>query len=330
MGTADFLAELPIGGGQHLFSAGYEILHEWFGRYDTQDHTNHRGHADLKLNYVPFTLDIADVYEITESRANTEFTDRIKREENAFHSLLEVPFASFFLENEITDFDERFDRAIDAGFDHNLLTVYQRVGYDITPSTQVLAEYSFINIDYFNVEDRDGDGHQYMLGMRGNLTERIAYQIWGGAQHRIYDEEIRPDFNDFVFRSALQWDPSELSQIVLRGDRAVQESTFDNQSFYTRHRVELGWNHQIAERWFWKSHAMVGYNDYSRITVVRATSEEETRRDYLWDVGTGIEYRMPNDIVTLVLDFKHSARASNLDNLDYVANEITAGVRASF
>ena len=46
--------------------------------------------------------------------------------------------------------------------------------------------------------------------------------------------------------------------------------------------------------------------------------------------GTGLEYTMPNDIVSFVLDYSYAARDSNFNGLDYNANEISAGVRASF
>jgi hypothetical protein len=322
-------AELPLGGGQHLLTAGYGFTREWFNRFGTQDHTDHRVKGGLNLNFVPFTLDIENEYERTVSRANTEFTERIQRDENAFHSLLEVPFASFFLENEITDFDITYDRPVDAVFDHNLFTVYQRVGYDMTPNTQLLGEYAFINIDYDNTASRNGDGHQYMLGMRGKFTERIAYQAWGGVQHRIYDEDIRPDFNDFVARAAIQWDPTESNRFLWRVDRAPQESTFDGQSYYTRNRTELTWRLQIAERWFINTGGMYGYHEYSRISR-RVTGEDETRRDHVYDVGTGLEYRMPNDILSLAVDYRHTGRSSNLTGLDYEANEISMGVKASF
>ena len=325
------LAELPLSGGQHLLSGGYRATHEWFNRFSDQDHTDHRANVGLNLNFVPFTLDIEDVYEQTVGRANTEFTDRVKRNENAFHSLLEVPFASFFLENQITDFDISYDRSVDAVFDHNLFTMYQRVGYDLSPNTQILGEYAYIDVCYDqNVfGDRDGNAHQYMIGMRGKLTERMAYQAWGGVQHRIYDADIRPDFNDFVARGAVQWDPSDLNQFIVRADRGPQESTFDGQSFYTRNRVELSWRRQLAERWYLNSHGMYGFHEYSRVTV-QSSGVQATREDDVYDAGVGIEYRMPNDIVSLILDYKHAGRTSNITGLDYETNEISAGVKATF
>ncbi len=326
----EMLAELPLAGGQHLLSGSYVITRELFERFDSQNHTDQRGTVGLKLNYVPFTLDVEDTYEETTSRADTEFTGRIKRDENAFHSLLEIPFAQFFLENEITDFDESFSRPTDKVFDHNNFTLYQRVGYDMAPTMQILAEYAYLHTDYPNVDDRDGNGNQFMLGMRGNFTERIAYQAWAGAQYRIYDESTRPDYNNFVMRSAILWQPSEINTLMLRGERAPQESTFDNQSFYTRNRVELTWRRQIAERWSLNTHGMYGYNEYSRITKDTVLGVETTRRDHVWDAGTGLEYKMPNDIITLVIDYRYAARDSNFSSLNYNANEISAGVRASF
>ena len=74
----------------------------------------------------------------------------------------------------------------------------------------------------------------------------------------------------------------------------------------------------------------VAYNEYSRITIQPLTGLQRTRHDYVWDAGAGIEYRMPNDIVSIVLDYRFTSRESNLDGLGYQASEISAGVRASF
>jgi len=326
----DMNAELPLGGGQHLASAGASFVREVFGSFDSQNHTDYRLHGGLKLNYVPFTLDIEDIFEETETRSNTEFTSRTNREENAFHSLLEVPFSQFFLENEILNFTVDYGTVGNRVFDHNLFTVYQRVGRDMTPNTQVLGEFAYINVNYTEVEDRDGDGFQYVGGLRGNFTEFIAYQAWLGVQHRIYDESIRPDFNGLVSRGALQYKPTELSTWILKGDRGPQESTFNDQSFYTRNRLELSWKRRVHERIYWNSHGSAGYHEYSRITVRPLTSESETRRDWRWDAGTGLEYKLPNDIVSLTLDYRYVNRESNLDGLDYEGNEISVGAKAYF
>lgn len=327
---AEGVAELPLGGGQHLLSGGYGIVREIFNRFDSQNHTDYKGWLGLKLNYVPFTLDLEDVFENTVSRSNTEFTDRIERDENAFHSLLQIPFSRFFLENEITNYTVDYGLRGDAVFNHNLFTLYQRVGYDWAPNTQVLVEYAYINVDYTEINDRDGDGNQFMLGMRGNLTQLIAYQAWAGAQYRLYDDATRPDFNGFVVRAALQYQPTEFNIFTLKGDRGPQESTFDNQSYYTRNYLELNWRRQIHERIYWTTLGNVSYNEYSRITVRPSTSEAETRRDWQMEAGTGLEYRMPNDIVSVFVDWRYVQRASNLDGLDYEGNEVSAGVRASF
>jgi hypothetical protein len=116
----------------------------------------------------------------------------------------------------------------------------------------------------------------------------------------------------------------------LRADRAPQESTFDSQSFYTRNRVELTWRRQIAENWFVNSHGMVGYHEYSRITDVPLTSEDLTRRDSTWDAGASLEYHLTNKLVSVVLDYRYAARDSSIEGLDYGANEISVGVRATF
>ena len=39
---------------------------------------------------------------------------------------------------------------------------------------------------------------------------------------------------------------------------------------------------------------------------------------------------MPNEIVSITLDYNFSSRDSDFSELDYDANEISAGIRATF
>ena len=320
--------ELPLGGGQHVISASYDTFTEWFARYGSQDHTDHIVGLGAKLNFVPFSLSLDDRFLRTVGRSGTEFTARVPRDENTVHGLLEIPFAAFFIESEASYLSQDYLNSSESAFIHNDLDVFQRIGIDISGNNQFLAEYGYKNLNYTKNKDRNGDANQFMLGLRGNWTERISYQAWGGAQYRIYDTSSLPDFNGFVMRAAVQYSISDASTLTLRGNRLPQESTFDGQSFYVGNQAELDWKQQIAERIFFHTRESLNYNEYSRITVLNNT--ERTRRDYVWQTGVGLEYFMPNNLVSFTLDYRFNARESNTALLGYDAQEITAGVRASF
>jgi hypothetical protein len=324
----DLRAELPLNGGQHLLHAGYRAVVEWFERHGDQDHDDHTGTLGADLNFVPFTLSVEDTLTRTVDRADTEFTTRVQRDENTFRGLLEVPFSMFFLESEVYDFDVSYDNVLNQVFDHHEFNFYQRAGYDWTPSTQLMVEYGYKNLSYNNNDTRDGDANQFAFGARGHLTELVTYQAWLGAQYRIYDEDARPDYNGLIARAALRWDMSEQSRLELRGDIAPQESTFDGQSFYVRHRIEGELRRQLAERIFLNARAGVDYNEYSRITVRDNT--ERTRRDYQYFTAAGLEYLMPNDLVSFFGEYMFQARDSNTALLDYDDQKVTGGVRARF
>lgn len=324
----DVRAELPLNAGQHLLSGAYITNSEFFNRFDSQDHTDHLVRGNLDLNFVPFTFNIEDTFERTEERSNTEFTNRIERYENVLHTLLEVPFAQFFVENEIIDFNEDYRATVFDDLDYNDFGTYQRVGYELTPATQILLEHAYRLFNYDN-DSRDGDANQFMVGLRGFLTERLSYQVWVGPQFRVYDDDARPDFNGgFVYRSSLSFQQDETSMWTLKSDRQPEESTFDGQSFYVRNRTELFWRKQVAERIFLNTRGSFSYNEYSRVTVIRDFSR--TRRDYVWGGGAGLEYVMPNDYISFLFEYRHDSRNSNMDGLDYHADTISGGVRVHF
>ncbi len=321
-------AEMPLDGGRHLLYGSYAANFQWFDQFSSQDHTDQAYKAGFDLNFVPFSLSAEDTFRITTDRSDTEFTTRVPRNENYFDSLLEIPFARFFLETEGTDLDINYRSPENSVFDHNIFTIYQRVGVDVGTHTQFLAEYAYIGISYDNADGRDGDGHQAMLGLRGQATARISYQVWGGAQWRTYDDDSRPDFNDFVFRGSVQYDISESSYLILKGVRTPQESTFDDQSFYVKNKGELTWRQRITERLYVNSHGSLSYNDYSRKTV--RVGVDTTREDYVWDAGVGLEYFMPNDLISFFGDYKVQSRDSNIPGFDYDSQVVSVGVKSLF
>lgn len=325
------VGELPLGGGQHLLSGGYAADYEWFERFDSQDHGDHTVDAGLNLNFVPFSLGIDENFKRTVDRSGTEFTQRVPRNENAVRGLLEVPFAQFFLETEVYDLDVDYRLPEDEIFNHHDFTIFQRVGFDLSPRTQILGEYGYKNISYGeSTVDRDGDANQVALGLRGALTELVTYQIWGGAQFRIYDDSTRPDYHGPIARGAIDYAISPTATIGLKGDRNPQESTFDGQSFYVRNRLELNWKQQVAERLYLKSREIFQYNEYSRENSFIRDNEQVTRKDAVWETGVGLEYFMPNELVSFFGEYKYRARESNTGLLDYDDQTVNFGVKATF
>lgn len=320
--------EVPFGGGQHLYTTNYTLVMEEFDEQEDQNSKNHSFSNSFTLNYVPFTLSLDHNWRKTVDRSGTEFTDRIGRYEHTTHGLLEVPFSAFFLETEAINYNEDYRALSDSAFDHNVFDVYQRIGVDWRPQTQVLLEYGYEDVDYRRVTDRDGHANQFMFGMRGHLSELVLYQGWIGAQFRDYDAASREDFDGLALRGALQYDMTTTSRITLRGDRRPEESTFDNQSFYVRNRIELAWRKQLRDRLFFNTRETFQFNEYQRPTTRQG--ETKTREDYVWSTGLGLEYTLPNELITFYCEYRFNARDSNLAGLDYDDQVASAGVRASF
>jgi len=321
--------ELPLDAGQHVVYLSYLGNVEWFGRFSEEDHTDHTIGGGIKINLLPISLWVDEKFRRTSERADTEFTQRVERDENTVQALLEVPFASFFLETELDDYDIDYDGSDNEEFDRHDFTIFQRVGIDVAPSTQGLVEVGYTDIDYSNVDDRNGDASEANLGVRGYvLSENLTYEVWAGAMWRAYDESPRPDFNDFIFRGGLVYDLTEESYLNLKGSRRPVESTFGGQTFYTRNRVQFNWRQQIAERIFFNTREYADYNEYGNSSVVGGDSE--TRRDWVWQAAAGLEYFMPNEILSFFGEYKFNGRESNTALLDYDGSSISIGARGRF
>jgi len=326
--TGGATVELPIDAGQHVLYGGYIGNVEWFNRFTSEDHTDHTATGGLKLNLLPYSLYLENVFQRTTDRPDTEFTSRTKRDENSVEALLEVPFAQFFLETEINDFDVDYRDEPLVIFDHHTFKIYQRAGIDVAPSTQGLVEYAYMDIDYSGTGDRNGDAHEAALGVRGFfLGERLTYDAWVGAQWRGYNVESQPDYNGVVVRSGLLYDITDVSYVTLKFRRRPRESTFID-SFYVQNRFEFRWRQQVYERLFFNTSEGLDYNEYSRNST--SGGDSETRRDYVWHATLGLEYILPNDLVSIFVEYGFNARESNTALLDYDAQSVRFGVRTKF
>lgn len=317
-------AEVPIDAGRHLLYGSYTLESEFFDEFDSEDHDDHSALVGAQLNFVPFTVAVEDNYRITNNRTNTEFNRRVERDENVFDAQITVPFAAFFVETEVIDNWVDYQESPEDAFDHNEAAVFPRIGFNLGPNTQILGEYGYTDISYDSNDARDGSANEGSVGLRGRFTERTSYQAWVGYQSRVYDLDQNPDFNDIIARGQLDFDISEASTLTLRGGRRAQETTFLNQTYYIDNSGELLWRQQFADRWFFNTREIIHFNEYSNDVG------GENREDTVWQAGAGLEYVMPNDIVSLLLEYRHRSRDSSEAGLDYDSNVVTAGVRAAF
>jgi len=317
--TGGLDAYLPMLDGKYLLFAGVQSRSEWFVDHSNESHTDWSYQAGGEINFNAFQIKVDDVFKDTTDRSDSELTQRVKRYENILKGLVTVPFGRFFSETEVNDHIIHFREAGFDQFNLNAFSIYPRLGFDVGPRTQALVEYGYYHAHYENLSDRDGDAHQGQVGLRGFLGsgDLVSYQLWGGWQFRNYDNGSLAGFSSFVGHGELVYNPTELSQFILRGARRPEESLSANQTFYTRNEVSLRYRRQVAQQWFVNAQGGVGLNHYPN-----------NRIDFIWEPGAGVEYVLPGNIMALFTEYRFSQRLSDVSGSDYNRHLIDFGIKA--
>lgn len=312
----------PFEGNKYALFGGVHNETEFFANHHGENHTDWTYQLGGSANFNSVNVSVFDQFKDTSERSDNELTQRIQRYENYLDGLINIPFGQFFSETEISDFNLNFSGNDDfQGFDRHEFAVYPRLGFDLTPRTQALLEYGFINIYYPNKDDRDAVVNQIQAGLRGFLGkgDLLSYQVWGGFQFRHYHEsDALTDFNGFVGHGQLVYKPSEIQQFIVEAIRRPEESLESNQTFYVRNDVGIRYRRQIAESWYANARFGFGFNHYN-----------SNRLDFIWEPSAGIEYVLPGKILALFTEYKFSARNSDADGRDYKRHIADFGIRAA-
>lgn len=312
-------ADVPLEGGKYVLGGEINSESEWFSTYDKEDHTDWNFVGRGAFNFNNFSVNVFNDFRDTSDRSGTELTSRVERKENYLDGLLEIPFGEFFLENEASYFYLNFDdKALD-NFDRDDIRDIPRIGYNLGPRTQVLAEYSIMHIGYDHASDRNAWDHEWALGARGFLgnADLISYQVWGGWQIRNYNSDNIKDFSSFVFRANAEYRPSDLSRIFVDAHRTVDESVTQTNSFLVRNDLGAGWRRQLSENIGAELKGSIGFYDYS-----------DHRRDFFWEPMIRFNYLLPGKFAHLFAEYRFSQRASDVENRSYTRNLLNFGIRA--
>ncbi len=314
-------AEIPMEDGKYNVFGGIHSESEWFAENNQENHTDWIYQLGTTLNFNSFSLEVFEDLRRTVNRAGSELTGREDRWENYIMGLLTIPMGEIFSETEVSHYLLNFRDDAREAFDRDEFRVIPRIGWNAGDRTQVLVEYGITDIDYKELDDRNGMSHALSLGARGFLGQGdlVSYQAWGGWEIRNYNSDMREDFSGFIFRGDLAYRYSEQSKFFLETSRRPEESVSETNSFISKNDIAARWRRQLTESLGGEVRGAMGFYDYS-----------SGRFDFYWEPGAKIDYLLPGRFrfAHLFTEYKFTARHSDAANADYFRHRWNFGVRA--
>ena len=317
--TPAFKLDMPFGeSDKHLADVMYKADIQSYAEYDQENHIDQYVNGGVRLNMMDKGfLKVRDDFRITRDRSDTEFTQLIKRTENKGEVIAGIEMNKLAYEVGYYNFVREY-----ADMDYTNLEYSENAGmftafYQLFPKTQVLAEYKYADIKYDSTEarDRDGDYHQIMGGLKGNLTGKSVGIIKIGYQVRTYKGADSKDFQKPVAEMGVITDFTDRTRFETKFSRMAYESTYGSNDFYDAYRFQAKLTQKLWTNWSLYGLFQFENNKYPETD----SSIDKRRKDDIYTTNVGLQYDIKEWLRTK-LSYEFKEDSSNVDTSDYKRN----------
>lgn len=314
--TPAFKLDMPFGDGdRHLADVMYKADIQSYAEYDQENHIDQYVNGGVKLNMADKGyLKVRDDFRITRDRSDTEFTQMIKRTENTGEVSAGIDMDKFAYEVGYSNFFRNYADIEYTNLEYNENDGKFTAFYQLFPKTKLLAEYKYGKIDYVSQEasDRDGDYHQGMIGLKGDLTGKTVGIVKAGYQSRTYKGTSEEDFKKPVAEVGLITDFTEKTRLETKFSRMAYESTYENNNYYDSYRLQAKLTQKL-----WSSWSLYGLLQYENNKYPETDSSiDKRRKDDIYTGNVGLQYDI-KDWLKAKFNYEFKEDSSNVDTREY-------------
>jgi hypothetical protein len=198
------------------------------------------------------------------------------------------------------------------------------------PKTDLFVNYSYGFKTFENDPSRDVTRHVAVVGVRGEVTSRLASTFRIGYESRTPDSRTGPAYNGLITGGDWVFTPSDRTRITLLTQRSAEESVFDTNRFFIATMATLLAQQRFGPKVTVNGRVFGGTNDYpDKSSDVTAAGRFHRRSDWLMGAGFGADYQIQRWLA-VGGDYSLSLRESNFDTFDYTDHVLGVKVTLSF
>lgn len=149
--------------------------------------------------------------------------------------------------------------------DNDATSASGRLDYAVSPSTALFGEVGVVQVDYdttAGVTNRDSKGGSVLAGVNFELSNLITGEVSAGYITRAFDDSTTGDVNEFAYRAALHYYPTQLLTIGLKGDTSVNDSGVIFTPAYVSNSVGLQVDYEVLRNLIVTGVADYSHDDY--------------------------------------------------------------------
>lgn len=319
--------QLKLQGADEL-SARYrsEIL-----RYMNRQNLDAERHfIDLggSLSFTKLSLFLKERFARTDDFPTSELTTRVKRNENEAGGGVDWDAYGRWGIGVLTNhfYVNYLDRDFDI-LDRTALTLGGRVYYRFTPRLRAFVEYNHVDESFSSVSGRDNTRQRALLGVQGDITERLSSITKFGYERTHFEQGVQRDLERFVTSSDTKFQMLERLSFGLLLNRGVQASTFGGNSQFVSTDAVLSADYAFRPRIFFLPRITLGLDEFPQKAENEGTFEHRT--DFRYGFGLGVRYQIQRWL-HVDANYDYVRRNSNFDLFNYTDNRISVSVGVSF
>ncbi len=280
-------------------------------------------------------FNISDTFLYTSDPANSELTDRAKRIRNAADILVKTsankPLGIGFFGGDVLDkyLDDEFD-----SLSRNAVNGGVRLYYNISPKTNIFAEYNYTVTDYETqaASNRNSSTNGFGLGVNGQLSSKVTGSAKVTLDKRSYDKDIASTENNpsvAGYNLMLTWQPSIQNAVTLAGERKMEETIFGNNRYYITTGVSLTFMQKIFDKLdasLTAGYENMAYQEKNPSSWTYYPSQKRT--DNIFKIRPALDYKFQQWLSAGVW-YQYKSRSSDQD-FDYDSNKAGAYLKVMF
>lgn len=163
---------------------------------------------------------------------------------------------------------------------------------------------------------RDSDGASVRAGSTFEITRTLTGEVSGGIQARVYEDQRLETLVGPLVEAGLIWSASPLTNVRLRGQSSIEETTLAFSSGAITQRATLEVQHDLRRNLSVVAAVSVSNTDYDGVRL----------REEGFAGTVRVDYRLTRS-VALRASFTHERLKSTSPGSDYTANVILVGMR---
>jgi hypothetical protein len=302
-----------------LYAADIEEYH----KYDERNTVKQSGEAFFQLNLRGgLSFDVYDKYSDNEDPSGTGDTAIIdKYKSNLGGIIVDYDLTDKFrVRADYTNFDLAYDDILSQGKDRTDNSYALYTFYTISPKTELLAEYEYIDVSYDINDPQDSTQHLIYAGINWQPTVKTTIKGKAGMVDRQGEvsgaSETAPIFELMISQSL-----TDKSSVTLSASHKLNESTISTASYSKDTTASLSLNQAFTDK---LSASLVG-----SVTNTNFQGDGPNRTDDMYTLSPTVKYVF-NDYLLGELAYEYTQRDSSDPGFEYDNNTFLLRVSTAF